>query len=164
MQRRARLAPLQPLQERLNHRQRILSRDTTAPTLPQTQILPTDLAELVPAPGLPAPRDELLQVSALDTPPQRFALRIVHADVQGPEAGAAEPDVVSRALAHAGAGAGVARLGADVEGAAADEVAAGMRRRAGEAVEVVVLEVGFHVAQSHDLVAQVAFRRPCAVG
>lgn len=85
-------------------------------------------------------------------------------DVQRPEAHAAEPDVVSGALALARASAGVALGIRAILRAAAIYVAAEAWRGARKTLQVVVPEVRVHVAEAHDLGAEVAFGCAAAVG
>ena len=111
-------------------------------------VLSAGLAVLILTPGFRAAGHHLREVAAFDAAAESLALWIVGVYVQRPEADVAQAQgVVAAGVAGA----------ADVEGAAAVLVQADARGWAREALEVVVAEVGVHVAEADDLVAEVAF-------
>ena len=161
VQRRAVPPPIQALEERLHHGNRLARRNRLI-ALPV--ILPARTAVFVPAPHPAAPCEQLAEIAPFDAAPQRLALGVVHRHVQGPEAHAAQADFVAGALTLARARARVAQFIHAVLRASAVYIAAQAGRGARQALEVMVAEVRLHVSEAHDLAAQVALGRASAVG
>jgi hypothetical protein len=85
-------------------------------------------------------------------------------NIKWAEADTAEPDFVTRALAFPCPSSCVTVLIGPVLCSAAVNIAAKARRWARKALQVVVLEMGLHVPEAHDLVAKMALSCPPTVG
>ena len=85
----------------------------------------------------------------------------MHINIQWAEADATEANIVVRSR---GINTSITILADAIKGSAAVDVAANAWWRFRELLELVVAQVGGHVAQAHDLAAEVALGRACAIG
>lgn len=148
------------LEEGLDHGQGVLGGDIMGV---EAEVLASRLTEFIPAPAFPAAREELLEISSLDTPTQGLVFGIVHAYIEWSKAHTAQPNIVTRALALSRAGSCVPVLRASVESTAAVEVPTRNGSWTMKLVQVMILQMNFHVAESDNLLTQMALCRPPAI-
>ena len=108
------------------------------------------------APGLAAAGHQLLEQPALYPAPQRLAVGVIAGDVERAEALVTQAELWDDV--------GACSFSCRLDRASADGVAADAGSRLGEAIAIVDPEMRPHVSEPDDLVAEMAFRRSCAVG